>query len=41
MPAEIRAPLSEIAAKRERSVSAEIPLALREHVERHRWETWR
>jgi predicted transcriptional regulator len=40
LPAEIKAPLTALAARRERSVSAEIRVALREHVERHGWERW-
>ena len=38
LPAEIKTPLVELAAQRERSVSAEIRVALREHVERRDWE---
>lgn len=41
LPDDIKAPLTEIARARERSVSAEIRWALREYVQRHAWETRR
>lgn len=38
LPVEIKQSLTELAQARDRSVAAEIRVALREHVGRHAWE---
>ncbi|HKR98343.1 MAG TPA: TraY domain-containing protein [Candidatus Dormibacteraeota bacterium] len=40
-PPELKVPLEEIAHRHERSLSAEVRAALREHVARYQWEVRR